>query len=395
MINFLEDIWEGYWEWLHHQRLRMELLLIIPIVELAVRIWYHLDTRVYSSKRRILGVHNGDIANKSQRYALLVLHSNFPLPVFTQNVIDAIRRSPLNLVIVSNVALRDEDRRMLLERSHLLIERVNLGRDFGGYRDGIEVAFEKFPDIERLVLLNDSLFYSEKGLDKLIADLDGPHDFIGVTEVFEHHYHVQSYMLSFGKRILQNKRFRDYWRKYRPISSRRWSIHKGEVKLTQVVVKAGFRPYVLYQGAQLTEHFRRASDFEILSSLDLLPTRLRARLNKELLRGKSLEHVLRVNMRNEGYQKWETNRFIKTIVANIARRNQIHIGGFLFRKYLGLPIMKRDLLFREVYMIDELYDLLTDFREPLRDEIMSDLRRGGTAENLKGFRRLLYRHGSI
>jgi hypothetical protein len=64
-------------------------------------------------------------------------------------------------------------------------------------------------------------------------------------------------------------------------------------------------------------------------------------------------------------------------------------------KYLGSPLIKRDIFYRGVYSLEEIYRILSDFNEPLRDEMMSDLRRGGTGANLRGLLRILHSHGSI
>src|SRR5262249_10190819 len=154
-------------------------------------------------------------------------------------------RSPLNLVVVSNAELDSYLRAQLLEKCYLLIERANLGRDFGAYKDAINIVLRRARNVDRLGLLDDSLFYFLKGLNKLVSDLDGPQEFIGVTEVFEDHYHVQSFMLSLGPSVIRSRQFRKFWQRYRPISTRRWSIHKGEVRLTRRLTKAGFSPHVL------------------------------------------------------------------------------------------------------------------------------------------------------
>jgi hypothetical protein len=62
---------------------------------------------------------------------------------------------------------------------------------------------------------------------------------------------------------------------------------------------------------------------------------------------------------------------------------------------LGCPIVKRDIFYREIYTLEDVYQILSGLNEPLLDEVISDLRRGGTAQYIKGFRRILYRYGSI
>lgn len=404
----------GYW---------IESKTLIPVVEGLARLWFHLDPRLYSRRLRMRRFTEGQVDRKSKKYVVFALYAKTTLPTFTTNLIDAVGRSPFNLIIVSNAKLDPLLRAQLQEKCYVLIERSNLGRDFGAYKDGVEYVFEHESDPERIVIVNDSIFFFARGLDKLLADLDGPHDFIGATEVLEIHYHVQSFMMSFGCQVLNNARFRKFWKKYRPVSTRRWSIHKGEVGLTRMLTKIGFRPHILFQAPQLMLHLGRRTVRDVLEAVYLFPGYFRDLLYKQfdeiVGEGGRTESIATLETISQGVrtlpmartgdagklghisgqaimmEKWNFEILSNLIVSMIANRNQIHVGGFLFMKYLGLPIVKRDIFYREVYALEEVYRILTELNEPLRDEVMSDLRRGGTAMHLKGFRRRLYRHGSI
>src|SRR6185437_5057050 len=266
----------------HDLWILVEYRIIIPIIEGLVRLVLHFDPRVYSERLRICNVTEGNADLKSSRFVIFVLYSKAGLPAFTANLIEAIGRSDLNLIVVANAELEPIVKARLAEQCFLLIERTNLGRDFGAYRDAISVLLRRFKTVDRLILLNDSLFYFQRGLDKFVAQLNGTQDFIGVTEVFEYHYHVQSFALSFGARVVNNKKFRKFWRKFRPISTRRWSVHKGEVSLTRRLTKAGFSPHILYQAAELRPRLGALPIRELLETVRLLPTFFRAKIFEEV-----------------------------------------------------------------------------------------------------------------
>lgn len=417
-LKGLGDALEGVRRWI-------EARTLIPLIEGLVRGWYHLDPRVYFETARIKAVTEGNLGRKSNAYVIFVLYARSPLPAFTRNLLDAIDRSALNLIVVSNTALDPYLKAQLLDKSYLLIERANLGRDFGAYRDGVSVLLRHTKDVDRLVLLNDSLFFFDRGLDQFIARLSGDQEFIGVTEVFEFHYHVQSYALSFGRHVVNSKEFRRFWRRYRPISSRRWSIHNGEVKLTRRLTKAGFRPHILYQAAELVPHLQTRSVRELLESVCLLPTAVREKLYLEfdsILGGEghpdsiaaieAIAHGVRtfgnrpgaargegalqkIMAQAESMERWSFEIFVNRIVAAIAAHNQVHAGGFLFARYLGLPVIKRDIFYRQVYTLEDIHRIIGELARPLRDEMMADLRRAGTSANFRGLRKLLHYHGSI
>jgi hypothetical protein len=424
----------GFLTWLDGLRGRAELGLIVYPIEGILRAWYHLNPRVYSERLRIRRITEGRVKQKSDRYVLFVVYAKQSVPAFIETLLQAIGRSRINLVISTNARITKEQRDALLDKCNLLIERVDLGRDFGGYRDGIRVLRRRCSNIERLILLNDSLFYFENGLDALVGGLDGEHDVIGMTEVFEHHYHIGSYAISVSRAVLQNPQFQRYWKKYRPIPTRRWSIHKGEVGLTRMLMKAGFKPHILYHGAQLTPYMRSASLHELMTAIHFLPNDFRNRLFDYLdqLRlaqtGSKLSAIDTLSRSVRRLQRFDNarvadlrlanttkllaisqltttthsererlarNSFVDMIISTITARNQIHVGGFLFVKYLSMPAFKRDIFYREVYGFADIDEILASIKEPMRREIMADLRQKGSQSHLKGLARILAKHGSI
>jgi hypothetical protein len=412
--NFIGALW-----W------RIENLLVIQPIELSMRAWYALDPRVYIQSLRVKATIDGNVSRKDDTYFVFVLYAKTSLPDFTQNALNAIARSPHNLIIVSNATLSPLLKAQLQDKCYKLIERKNLGRDFGAYKDGVNYVLEHHPDADRIVLMNDSVFFFQRTIDKLIADLNAPHDFIGVTETHQYHYHVQSFMLSFGREVVRSKAFARFWKRYRPISTRRFTIHRGELRLTRQLTRAGFRPHILYQPAHLLPHLQRKPVRESIELIQLLPIDARTDLYSHFLtvlgekyspssyaaleavsqgirriqagppRGADGGQLVRINNQAAGMEQWSFGIFPNLIVSSISRNNQMHHGGLLFIKYLGLPLLKRDIFYRELFTLEETYRFLTDIGEPLRDEVLADLRRSGSGANLKGLFRLMYRHGSL
>jgi hypothetical protein len=413
---------------------RLELYYMVYPIEGLMRLWYHLDPRIYAEPLRIRQVSEGRIVRKGNRHVLFTFYDRYVIPAFTDTVLEAIRRRGLNLVISTNARITPAVREALLARCSLLIERADLGRDFGGYKDGISIIQQRFGAPDRLILLNDSLFYFQEGLDDFVAALDGEADVIAMTEVFEHHYHLGGFALSLSGRALESRRVRKYWRKYRPIPTRRWSVHKGEVGLTRTLMKAGFKPHVLYHGARLLPHLVQLDSRQFLQAVKLLPSDLRRRVyvnydefqqeqrsttlaaigtfsrsmrrfenesdeaNVELRRA-NIHQLLALNhaaaRTHIEQESWARLTMCRDLVATIATRNQIHVGGFLFRKFLGMPAIKRDVFLRGVFQLEEVEVILSDLNEPLRDVAVADMRQRGTLLHYKGLRRILAVHGSI
>jgi len=354
----------------------------ILLIEGFRRTIYRLDPLLYVERFRIRKICNGKLHRATGKYFILVVFAKSSLPSFTKTLITAIKESPFNLIIVSNKQLDKLLRAELLENCCLLIERVNIGRDFGGYKDGISVLFRRFPNIERLVIANDSNFYLEKGLDRLIADLDGREDFIGVSEVFEHHYHVASFLLSFGPGVLVDPVFRKFWIRFLPISTRNWGIFKGEGKLTEILMTAGHHPHILFTADQLLPKLERLSVQEAKELVSLLPREIREKLIAILERPEVLPEVI-------------MDDFAEAAVKKIMERNQMHAAGFLLMKFLGMPLFKRDIVYRELFTLEEVARIISKSDGQMQAEIIADIGSRPSSAQLNPIRRLLFRHWAI
>lgn len=131
-----------------------------------------------------------------------------------------------------------EQNKILNELIDLYIERGNFGRDFGSYKVGFEEIYSSKIDVgcNRLVMLNDSVFYSSKGLRSFLQELkDSGRDVIGATENFEIEHHIGSFCISISGAILRHQNLRNYWINYRNSDIRPRVIRFGEMALSRTL----------------------------------------------------------------------------------------------------------------------------------------------------------------
>lgn len=162
--------------------------------------------------------------------------------------------------IISNMPLSDQDRDMLAERSWRIMERPNIGYDFGGYRDGVLFLREYLPKLRRFYILNDSAwiidapqtwFHQVRALNV---------DFCGATSNYEvkrvaiqkfsdvdwiltpnhRNHHYASYALAFGPKVLQDDFFISFWRRYKLSDDKKRVVRRGEIRLSQNVLSRNF-----------------------------------------------------------------------------------------------------------------------------------------------------------
>jgi hypothetical protein len=125
------------------------------------------------------------------------------------------------------------------------IERSNFGRDFGSYKTGFLHLFSRRWEgtCPRLVMLNDSVFYASRGLDKFIDELATSRtEVLGGTENYEIEYHLGSFCISMAQSVLKADRFKAYWKGYRLTDVRPVVIKRGEMKLSKTLKRCVSMP---------------------------------------------------------------------------------------------------------------------------------------------------------
>jgi hypothetical protein len=345
----------------------LQLILVVYPIEALWRLSALCDHRTWSLQRRVKTLLEGDLKYAGGRFAVLAMFSEGRLSPYTLSAIDTLNRLRVNVVIVSNTALTESMREQLRSRCRCLVVRDNVGRDFGAYKDGIQIARSLERSLERLILLNDSVIYLPHEIDGLFTKFLGDEEYIGLTEVHDRHHHVQSFLMSFGPSVLRDPRFCVYWRRYIPIGTRRWSIHKGEVGLTRAMLAAGYRPSLVASLGRLKAALE--SDRENGDTLALLPDRF-------VPAGRASADP------------------VAYILSLFREKNQIHVGAFLLTRYAISPLFKRDIVSRGVYSRERLESISgilgIDFPELLRRQEIHPPRR-----HLSWIDRILFRFGSI
>lgn len=127
--------------------------------------------------------------------------------------------------------------------------RRPFGRDFGGFKDA-SLLLQRYQadgrgDIERVIYLNDSIMTFSATEEGIIDHLDNDDiPFAGITENYHRSHHVGSFAMSVSGDVFNHPVVRRYWKRYTPISTRRYAIGRGELGFSKAVRRAGFIPDV-------------------------------------------------------------------------------------------------------------------------------------------------------
>lgn len=231
------------------------------LLNLITNAWDYLSLRIlydtFMANQRVR--HKGRKPFTSEAAIYLIFPSKGVLKSHLQ-VLDELNRHNITPVVVTNLPLSKTELQKILEKSAVVIERPNVGYDFGGYRDGILEIENEFSKLERLYIMNDSVWMidSQKSWFEDVRSLDV--DFCGATSNFgikrygpdEFHsikwqytpnhvkFHYASYALAMTNRILQDPGFLTYWKKLRLSNKKKQTVKRGEIAFTQWVKQKNF-----------------------------------------------------------------------------------------------------------------------------------------------------------
>jgi hypothetical protein len=133
------------------------------------------------------------------------------------------------------------------------IHRDNIGYDFGSLHDAHKVLLSEATTQGRVVVLNSSMlnlassgFCKDPVLDQLVSP-SSKHDLYGITSSYEcKSYHVQSYFYSMSSNFFNSDVFDSFLSRYinglaaTKLSPRSYAIKHGELRLTNIALKAGY-----------------------------------------------------------------------------------------------------------------------------------------------------------
>ena len=185
------------------------------------------------------------------------------------------------VVLVSNAPLIASDVEQLRASCYAVIERPNIGHDFGAYREGIKYLGDRLANAERLLLMNDSVTYPLATPDPLLPALEALSvDVASAVYVREPRKYrprsrtrlptLGSFFLYFGKGAIGTSSFQRFWSEYLLTGSKAAVIRYGEHGLTAAMRRGGLSLGAICSKSAVREVLSRLSTEE-LSALFFSP----------------------------------------------------------------------------------------------------------------------------
>ncbi|MCP9834048.1 MULTISPECIES: rhamnan synthesis F family protein [unclassified Cyanobium] len=297
-------------------------------------------------------------------YAKSLTHSN-------RAYIETLKKADFAVVYINNERTTPEAAAALAELCWRVFDRHNIGRDFGGFRDGVLLLHGEghLDRCQLLCIANDSMqFIPGRNAKALISSLKAFADsqkqalFSHISHQIQTHY--QSYFQVLKPEIFRSKPFLQFWKDYRPLSHRGHCIYNGEIALSQMVYRRFPAVDTLYTSDKLQEalenHFSAEGGVPAEEVLRLMPSPARTSQRRKI--GYSLQQLMQ---QSEHHEKL-TGAQLYSVADLIENGNPSHIAAFLYPFYLLCPFIKHDLCTAGSYTMAQAISL---FREASRQSL--------------------------
>ncbi len=226
-------------------------------------------TRQHDRDRPSLVRRHDGAQPQGQRIAALLIFQPGAMPASIPESCDLFAGLGYSVLVVSNGPLQPQARADLLPHVWRVLERPNLGYDFGGYREAVMHLWDEGLDPDELLVLNDSVWIVASAFPAFLARLQAMEaDVTGsVLRSKKGKRWIESFFFRFNKTALTHPAFRAFWRDYRLIDSKFGVIRQGERDFTVTLAAGGLRVAALGDNPDFLAKLAKASDEELRLAL--------------------------------------------------------------------------------------------------------------------------------
>ena len=268
------------------------------------------------------------------------------------------------IVHVNNKKTSKSDIEFLVTINSLAIDRVNLGRDFGAYKDIFLYLNQNdiIPNLEYLGFVNDSIQFipGKNGisLKKQILNFEQTDSFgLFTHKSYQISSHYQSFFKILKKEIFNKKSYKNFWKKYKSLDYKQHLIENGEIALSTLFYNSIKNPTVLYSTTKFAKSIisntidNFGSDLKQTSIKSFFPS-LESKLLKGVIEEFPSEELLKSReiLLKDIYLYKEFQFALFQIIEN---SNPTHVAAFLYPLFLECPFIKKDLALSGSYSIGQ------------------------------------------
>lgn len=326
-------------------KIRRELLALVDQIKALLLILFAPIRKVIYEKRELRDIRlcEGErVLNKN--LILYLIYRPGSLLDSHYAAINSFISQGSEVLLISNGKLSLIDIEKLKKITWRIIERENVGYDFGGYRCGLNYLKSKDIYFDSIHLINDSIWYPILGESRIFHHLrDVVDDFGGAVCLpdgkFNNSGLILSFWLTINRALFDSEIFWDFWRKYIPSGNKTLTVKLGERGISRHMNKEGR----VVAGLFTLNEFKNAIESADFEQLKLT---LRYASFTDLNFQEECEDLLLAFAQNESWRNTSIN-FINKVVS---KRNFLHSFCYPSIAIMGVPFLKKNNLKLQIEM---------------------------------------------
>ncbi len=183
-------------------------------------------------------MHSAFKRNSLGKYAIFAIYPGTTSVKSCLRMLDSLKKNGFTVIVVLNQNNEtDSWVSTFIKFDCVLIERLNVGRDFGAYQSGLNflLEFSDQQDITQLILVNDTCYVSPKSQERFLDAFFAQDQMNCLMKHSQGVIHGSSSLLNLGKEVLESSDFFKFWRRYYPHNNRIRVVFRGEHKLSESI----------------------------------------------------------------------------------------------------------------------------------------------------------------
>lgn len=310
--------------------------------------------------------------NDVRRLAIFAAFHGPRLSLSNLSYLRCLKKAGFHIIYLHNGPLTPSNVENLEPLCVAVLERPNLGQDWGCFKDGFLNLRRNgwLRNVEWLLFCNDSVHFlgDQFGanfattLDQELSKMS--ESILALNENLQLWQHLQSFFVAVRPDVFNDNRFVKFWKDYLPLSHRYHAINKGEVRWSLKVLNSYSRN-VLYSPSKLYDYAARAYEQEDWLGISRLLIPKCCGLVVDGLRSHLAEAIVsnedsRLSPRSGGrfttsYVYWDQ---LMALMGILESTNTSHSCALMFCALLGSPFLKKDVCRHNTYTLSQIKQFL-------------------------------------
>jgi lipopolysaccharide biosynthesis protein len=178
-------------------------------------------------------VYKNDFSASVKSLCIYSIYLHTPtLPRYILHHIGSLKKIGYETIIVSHSEINAEGLEELEKICCGIIGKDNFGYDFFAWREGLSICGD-LSNLDHLLLTNDSVIGPFNDMSGIFESMNEKYDFWGLTENYEHKYHIQSYFIHANKKVINHSSWIKFWTDLKIFQDKLDIVRHYEVNLTQ------------------------------------------------------------------------------------------------------------------------------------------------------------------